>query len=63
MDENRRELIENIKSKILDLLELELDAINSRSTREVDLMVSETCKNLSNVYSTLWMVTEEADRL
>jgi len=59
MDENK---IENIKSKILDLIELELDTINSRSTREDDLMVSETCKNLSDVYNALWM-SEEADRL
>lgn len=63
MDENRRESIEDIKTKILDLIELELNTINSRSTREDDLMVSETCKNLSDVYSTLWMATEEADRL
>lgn len=63
MDENRRESIENIKTKILDLITLELDTINSRSTREDDLMVSETCKNLSDVYNALWMVTEEADRL
>lgn len=63
MDENKRDLIEDIKTKILDRINMELDTINTRSTREDDLMVSETCKNLSDIYSTLWMVTEEADRL